>query len=96
MWNTYLHDVDFNYYHDDILELLKEFNNQCLSNTGIIKYENLLDLIMKRIKNGKIERISNELEHVMPKIKTMKINRLDFIALIPAIIYIESSLDVSC
>jgi hypothetical protein len=88
-----LDDVDFNYYHDNILELLEEFNNQCLLDTGTINYENLLKLIMKRTTNDKKERITHELEYVMPKIQTMKINRLDFIALLPAIIYIESCFD---
>jgi hypothetical protein len=93
LWNTFLDDVDFNYYHKNILELLEEFNNHCLSNTGTINYENFLELIMKRTINDKIERITKQLEYIMPKIKIMKINRLDFIALLPAIIYIQSCFD---
>jgi hypothetical protein len=93
LWKTLLDDVDFNYYHDDILELLEEFNNRCLTDAGIINYDNLLDLMMKRTINGKIERIAKELEYVIPKTKIMKINRLEFIALLPTIIYIESCLD---
>ncbi|CAF0863895.1 unnamed protein product [Rotaria sordida] len=90
LWNTLLDDVDFNYYHNNIFELLEDFNNQCLSNSQTINYEQFLEFIKKRIGNNKIERISNELEYIMPKIKTMKISRLDFIALLPIIIYIES------
>ncbi|CAF0986418.1 unnamed protein product [Rotaria sp. Silwood1] len=90
LWNILLDDVDFNYYHNNILELLEDFNNQCLSDRITISYEQLLEFIRKRLGNNKIERISNELEFVMPKIKTMKISRLDFIALIPVIIYVES------
>jgi hypothetical protein len=95
LWNTFLDDVDFNYYHNHILELLEEFNDRCLSNTGTINYENLLELIMKRTTYNKIERIKNEVfvEYVIPKIKRMKINRLDFISLLPAIIYIQSCFD---
>lgn len=93
LWKTFLDDVDFNYYHDDILEMLEDFNSQCVTDAGIINYENLLELIMKRTLNGKIERIANELEYVIPKIKLIKINRLEFIALLPAIIYIQSCLD---
>ncbi|CAF2674429.1 unnamed protein product [Rotaria sp. Silwood2] len=91
LWNTLLDDVDFNYYHKNISELLEDFNNQCLSNSETIGYGQLLEFIRKRIGNSKIERVSNELEYVMPKIKTRKISRLDFIALMPVIIYIESS-----
>ncbi len=86
-------DVDFNYYHNNILELLEDFNNQCSSDTETINYENLLQLIIKRTINDKTERIANQLEYVMPRIKTMKMNRLDFISLLPTIIYIESCFD---
>jgi hypothetical protein len=93
LWDTFLDDVDFNYYHDNILQLLEKFNNQCSSITETITYEHLLQLIIQRTTNGKIERISIELERIMPEIKIIKINRLDFIAILPAIIYIESCLD---
>ncbi|UJR14043.1 hypothetical protein I4U23_001040 [Adineta vaga] len=93
LWKTYLDDVDFNYYHDDVLELLEEFNNQCLSKREYIIYENLLEIILKRRNNEKIERIATELQYVIPNIKILKINRLDFLALLPSIIYIESCLD---
>jgi hypothetical protein len=91
LWSHFLDDVDFNYYQENIVELIEEFNVQCFANRGIITYENLLQLIVKRTANDRKERISNELEYLMPKIKTMKINPLDFLALIPAIIYIQSS-----
>lgn len=93
LWKTYLDDVDFNFYHDDIAQLLEDFNDQCTSRMAIITYENLLELILKRAINGRIERIAKELQYVIPNVRTAKINRLDFIALIPAIIYIESCLD---
>jgi hypothetical protein len=48
---------------------------------------------MSQTRNGHIERISNELEYIMPKNKKTKINRIEFIALLPAIIYIESCLE---
>ncbi|CAF1412219.1 unnamed protein product [Adineta steineri] len=90
LWKTFLDDVDFNYYHEDILELVDEFNDQCPIDRHIISYEIFLELVMKRIKNGKIERITNELQCIVPNIKTMKINRIDFISFLPLIIYIES------
>ncbi|CAF2091170.1 unnamed protein product [Rotaria magnacalcarata] len=93
LWNTLLNDVDFNYYHNSIFELLEDFNNQSACDVGKITYEQLIEFIRKRIVNGKVERISRELENVIPKIKTTKINRLDFIALLPAIIYVESTVN---
>lgn len=86
-------DVDFNYYHNSILQLLEDFNNECSFDSEAISYEKLLELIMRKTANEKAERISHELEYFMPRIKKMKINRLDFIALIPVIIYIESCLN---
>lgn len=94
LWNHFLDDVDFNYYHESIVQLIEEFNNiQCLTNRGTITYENLLQLILKRTTIDRKERISNELEYLVPKIKTMKINSLDFLALLPTIIYIQSSFE---
>lgn len=84
-------DVDFNYYHDSIVQLLDQFNNRCIGEMGTISYENLLQLILQRTSNDKTDRITSQLEYVMPKIKSMKINRLDFLALLPVIIYIECS-----
>ncbi len=86
-------DVDFNYYLNNIRELLEDFNAQCSFDKGTMNHETLLELIIKRTRTGKPEHISNELEYVMPRIKTMRINRLEFIALLPAIIYIESCLE---
>jgi hypothetical protein len=85
--------VDFNYYHDDILELLDEFDSHYSPVTSTISFDNLVALIMNRTTNGKYERITKELENVIPMIKTMKFTRLEFIAFIPVIIYIESCLD---
>ncbi|CAF1343526.1 unnamed protein product [Adineta steineri] len=48
---------------------------------------------MNRTTNGKYERITKELENLISTIKIMKFTRLEFIALIPIIIYIESCLD---
>ena len=48
---------------------------------------------MNRTTNGKYEHVTKELETLIPMIKTMKFTRLEFIALVPVIIYIESSLD---
>jgi len=86
-----LDDVDFNYYHENIVQLIEDFKNQYFANRGIINYANLLELIMKRTTNDRVERISIQLEYLMPRIKTMKITLLDFLALLPAIIYIQSA-----
>jgi hypothetical protein len=48
---------------------------------------------MNRTTNGKYETIVKELENLISMIKTMKFTRLEFIAFIPIIIYIESCLD---
>jgi hypothetical protein len=48
---------------------------------------------MNRTTNGKYETIVKELEKLISMIKTMKFTRLEFIAFIPVIIYIESCLD---
>jgi hypothetical protein len=48
---------------------------------------------MNRTSNGKSEQIIKEFEILIPTIKTMKLTRLDFIALVPIIIYIESRFD---
>ena len=48
---------------------------------------------MNRTSNGKYEQITKEFETRIPLIKTMKLNRLEFIALTPVIIYIESCFD---
>ncbi|UJR33151.1 hypothetical protein I4U23_020608 [Adineta vaga] len=93
IWNSLLDDVDFNYYRDDILELLDEFDNRYSPITSTINFDNLIALIMNRTTNGKYDQITRELEILLPKIKTMKFNRLEFIAFIPVIIYIESCLD---
>ena len=90
LWNTYLDDVDFNYYHDHIVQLLDQFNEHCVGNMGIISYEILLQMIIQRTTHEKSDRITSQLEYIMPKIKSMKINRFDFLALLPVIIYIES------
>ncbi|CAF1310891.1 unnamed protein product [Adineta steineri] len=93
IWNTLLDDVDFNYYHDDIVELLEEFDSRYSPVTSTINFDNLVALIMNRTTNGKYERITKELENLISTIKIMKFTRLEFIALIPIIIYIESCLD---
>ncbi|CAF3656598.1 unnamed protein product [Rotaria sordida] len=93
IWNSLLDDVDFNYYHDDVLELLDEFDSRYSPVTSTINFDNLVGLIMNRTINGKYERVTKELESCIPMIKTMKFTRLEFIALIPIIIYIESCLD---
>jgi hypothetical protein len=93
IWGTLLDDVDFNYYRDDILELLDEFDSRYSPVTSTISFDNLIALIMHRTTNGKHENITKEFENVIPSIKTMKFTRLEFIALIPVIIYIESCLD---
>ena len=49
---------------------------------------------MNRTTHGKYERVSNELESRIPMIRTMKFTRLEFIGLVPFIIYIESCLDL--
>jgi hypothetical protein len=61
--------------------------------TSAINYDNLVALIMNRTTNGTYEHITSELEKLIPTIKTMKFTRLEFIALIPVLIYIESCLD---
>ena len=48
---------------------------------------------MNRTTHGRYERVTKELENYIPMIKTMTFNRLEFVALIPIIIYIESCLD---
>jgi len=48
---------------------------------------------MNRTSNGKYEQISKELETLIPMIKTMKFTRLEFIAFVPILIYIESRFD---
>jgi hypothetical protein len=93
IWDSLLDDVDFNYYREDILELLEEFDSRHSPVTSTINYDNLVALIMNRTTNGKYEHITNELEKLIPMIKTMKFTRLEFIALIPVLIYIESCLD---
>lgn len=93
IWTLLLDDVDFNYYHGDVLELLDDFDSHYSPVTSTINFDNLVALIMNRTTNGKYERIANELERRIPTIKTMKVTRLEFIALMPLIIYIESSLD---
>ncbi|CAF3948618.1 unnamed protein product [Rotaria sp. Silwood2] len=93
IWSSLLDDVDFNYYHDDVLELLDEFDSRYSPVTSTINFDNLVGLIMNRTNNGKYERVTKELENRIPMIKTMKVTRLEFIAFIPIIIYIESSLD---
>ncbi|CAF0943191.1 unnamed protein product [Adineta ricciae] len=93
IWNSLLDDVDFNYYREDILELLDEFDKRYSPVTSTINFDNLVALIMNRTTNGKYEQISKELETLLPRIKTTKLNRLEFIALIPIVIYIESYLD---
>ena len=93
IWNTLLDDVDFNYYRDDIVELLEEFDNRCSSVTLSINFDNLIALIMNRTTTGKPEQIAKELEASFPAIKTIKLTRLEFIALTPLIIYVESCFD---
>ena len=91
LWNDRLDDVDFNYYHDDIIDLMKEFNSHLSSIIGSITYETFLALILKRKTYDRPERVADELLRLAPTIGTMKISRLDFIALMPLVIYIESS-----
>jgi len=93
IWDSLLDDVDFNYYRDDILELLDEFDSCYSPITSTINFDNLVTLIMNRTTNGKYETIVKELENLISMIKTMKFTRLEFIAFIPVIIYIESCLD---
>ena len=93
LWQTYLDDVDFNFYHDILVDLLEEFNEQCVSNRGYVTYDNLVEMILKQTTNEKVERIASEVQYVIPNVKLLKINRLDFLALLPSIIYIESCLD---
>ena len=92
LWSALLDDVDFNYYHETIMELLEEFNSHCSSVMGNIDYVSFLHIILQRTATSKVERLSMEFEHLVPMIKTMKINRLYFITLIPAMIFMESSL----
>jgi hypothetical protein len=93
IWDTLLDDVDFNYYRDDILELLEGFDQRYSPVTATINFDSLIGLIMNRTSNGKSEQVIKELETLIPTIKTMKLTRLDFIALVPVIIYIESRFD---
>ena len=92
LWNTLLDDVDFNYYHSTILELLEEFNCHCSSVMGNIDYVSFLQIILQRTATSKVDRLSMEFEYLVPMIKTMKINRLYFVTLIPAMIFMESTL----
>lgn len=92
LWNILLDDVDFNFYHQTILELLEAFNSHCSSVMGNIDYVSFLDIILQRTATNKADRLSTEFEHLIPMIKSMKINRLYFITLIPAMIFMESSL----
>lgn len=85
--------MDFNYYRDDIMELLEEFDSRSSPVTSSLNFENLVALIVNRTTNGKPEQISKELEASIPTIKTIKLTRLEFIALTPLIIYIESCFD---
>jgi len=94
LWNTYLDDVDFNYYRSNILQLIEEYNTYAYSDIGLISYENLIELIQKHSNRSiRIETMVNQLEHLVPNIRTMQINRLDFISFLPVIIYLQSCFD---
>lgn len=94
LWNTLLDDVDFNYYRDDILDLLDEFDHRSSSSAIFeINYEHLVGLILRRNPKGKAEQVNKTFEKLLPTIKAMSWTRLEFIALLPTIIYVESCLD---
>lgn len=91
LWNHHLEDVDFNYYHDTIVDLLNDFNEYSPEPMGRIEYSTLLRLILQRIPENRLEKFVIQLLNYVPNVKTMRINRLDFITLIPVIIFLETT-----
>jgi hypothetical protein len=91
LWTVLLDDVDFNYYHDTIVSLLDEYANHCSPLTGYMSYVHLLEMMHKRMATVRIERLLADIECFLPTIKTMRINRLDFMTIIPLMIYLQSS-----
>ena len=91
LWNLRLDKVDFNFYHDAIIEFLDDFNQIAPSAMSRIDYSQLLRLIIQRIPPHSLEHFALELKYLMPTITTMKMNRLDFLTIIPALIYLEST-----
>lgn len=89
LWNTLLDDVDFNYYRNDILEILEGFDRRRVS---IIQFDPLVALIDERAtRTGQQQQhVRDKLEQLFPMVRTMQWTRLEFIALLPAMIYIES------
>ena len=96
MWDKLLDDVDFNYYRDDILDYLNEFDQFASSSfTNQLSFEQLVTTIQHRMPAIKREQIVNTLETLLPAIKTIGWSRIEFIAFVPTLIFIESSLDQS-
>lgn len=86
-------DVDFSYYHDDILGLIEQFDSHSSPVASTINFDTLIGLILHRIPSANYDHVAKELERRIPMIKTMKFSRLDFIGVIPLIIYIGSWID---
>lgn len=83
-------DVDFNYYREDILELLDEFDHRASTK---LTFDQLISSIQHHANNPKLDTIIQALEKFSPSIRSMSWTRLEFIALLPSLIYIESTLD---
>ena len=83
IWNSLLDDVDFNYYRDDILELLDEFDSRFSPITSTINFDNLIALIMNRTTNGKYEHITKELEKIILKLKEVLMGK----SLLPRLLF---------
>ena len=83
-------DVDFNFYREDILELLDEFDHRA---TTKLTFDQLVAAIQQHATNAKLETIIQALEKLSPSIRSLSWTRLEFIALLPSLIYVESTLD---
>lgn len=88
---TLLDDVDFNFYHDTIVDLLDEFNDYCPSNNSNLSFDEFISILQRRLGTFQVDRLTSEFEYFIPMIRTMKINRLEFLTLLPLTIYLESS-----
>ena len=87
LWDSLLDDVDFNFYRHDILDILDGFDRRRIS---ILQFDPLVALIEERAARTQRQHVRETLEQLFPMARTMQWTRLDFIALLPAIVYIES------
>lgn len=60
--------------------------------TSCLSFTQFLEILQRRLRTTKVDRLTTEIEYFVPMIRTMKINRLEFIALLPLTIYLESFL----